>query len=64
MIKKRIVKIIIAVAIIFAFIIIVCSCFFRTSVNIESEYEVEAVYYEDPANHQIHKDSTHFSHFS
>ena len=62
--KKKTAKVIIVIASIVAIIIVVCSYFFRTSVNIESEYEVEAVYFEGPANHQIHKDSTHFSHFS
>ena len=62
--KNKMKKIIIISAIFAAVMIISFSWFFRTTVDIVSEFEVEAVYYEDEAGHDIHKDSTHFSHFS
>ena len=64
MIKNKLFRVLIISVVFIIIVIAVCSYFFRTSVNIVSEYEVEAVYYENMTNHQIHKDSTHFSHFS
>ena len=61
-------KIIIVLSIIILVLIVAAFCaffyFFRTSVKISSEFGVDGISIVDESGKVVHKDSSHFSHFS
>ncbi len=64
MIKKKIIKVFITLAIISGIAFLLYSYYFHTSVKIDSEYDIEGIYIVDEDGKQINKYSTRFSHFA